>query len=257
MDAVVTKPATIVPPTGDEIEASRKKITDLRKGRLPRMVNWWDIRVLSQVGLRTLISSTIGSYADQRPIQAASDNVPEDELVGRHDYREVCPGGVDENGTRAVQSADGRWTLETGGTTKSLAFDEEGALWVDFVADLGDGFEATYAMAYLMAQPAIVANYPDASGRVDKHRLPAGEILIIGGDMAYPDATVEQYRSNCIDPYNSAFQVPPAAPAPRKLFFIAGNHDWYDGLAAFTSVFCTARDRLRARQGPDARRLAV
>ncbi len=249
MPVVAPTPVTRAPSEAD-LTNSAKLIVDLRKRRLPQMVNWWDASVLAMVGVRNAISATIGSYADQRPMQAAADTVPEAELTGRHDYREVH-----RSGKGAVQDQDGRWVVRgidsaTGlETAKSLAFDPNGALWVDFIADLGDGFEATYAMAYLMAQPSITLPIADKFGKISDTRLPAGEIMIMGGDMAYPNATIKEYRARCIDPYNAAFQLKEGEPAKRKLFFIAGNHDWYDGLAAFTSVFCTARDRLAGGRG--------
>ena len=178
--------------------------------RLPRMVDWFDPVLLGLVGIRTLISTTIGQYADQRPIQAAMDR--EDNrttLALRHDF--------------------------TGARAKELVLDKDGALWVDFIADLGDGYEATYAMAYLMASSTLAVRGADTpDGKLD-----GGEILIFGGDLAYPNATVKEYQSRCLDPYDAAF--PGDGQREKKLFFIAGNHDWYDGLAAFTSVFCAAR----------------
>src|SRR5690242_8384401 len=32
---------------------------------------------------------------------------------------------------------------------------EDGECWLDFAADLGDGFDATYSIAYLLAQPRL------------------------------------------------------------------------------------------------------
>ena len=249
MDSIAREAAEITPPSQDDLHASRQKIYALRKKRLPQMVNWWDASVLLMVGVRNLISATIGNYADQRPMQAAADGVPEDSLTSRHDYRNVWAGGDAEGGVKATQDIEGRWSLTQGEGTKSLAFDADGALWVDFIADLGDGFEATYAMAYLMAQPAINAEIPDQTGKLVAQQLPGGEILILGGDLAYPNATVEEYNARCLVPFNDAFQLKPGETAKRKLFFIAGNHDWYDGLAAFTSVFCTARDRFAKGKG--------
>ena len=40
-----------------------------------------------------------------------------------------------------------------------------------------------------------------------------------------------------------------ARDAERKLFAIPGNHDWYDGLNAFDSLFCSSRDRLSESKG--------
>ena len=61
-------------------------IRRLRRGRLPRMVDWIDPLLLGTVAVRTIISSTIGQYADQRPMQAAMDECSPDELRSRHDY---------------------------------------------------------------------------------------------------------------------------------------------------------------------------
>ncbi|GAB3817832.1 hypothetical protein GCM10027605_69190 [Micromonospora zhanjiangensis] len=47
----------------------------------------------------------------------------------------------------------------------------EGSLWLDYVADLGDGFDATYSIAYLLAQRELT---------VDGQRLPRGQMLVMG-----------------------------------------------------------------------------
>src|SRR5262249_51188194 len=119
---------------------------------------------------------------------------------------------------------------------------EKGAFWIDFIADLGDGFEATYAMAHLLAKPRLEVKC--TSRKEGEIELPAGQILILGGDLAYPNATEEEYRRRCLEPYDWAFPFTPdlenpnKREPPRELFFIAGNHDWYDGLAAFSNQFC-------------------
>jgi len=41
-----------------------------------------------------------------------------------------------------------------------------------------------------------------------------------------------------------AFQLTEDERASRRLCFSAGNHDWWDGLAAYSRVVCTAPDRL-------------
>jgi hypothetical protein len=37
-------------------------------------------------------------------------------------------------------------------STLGLKPDEDGEMWFDYVADLGDGFDATYAIAWLLAR---------------------------------------------------------------------------------------------------------
>ncbi|MFI9641370.1 metallophosphoesterase family protein [Micromonospora sp. NPDC051925] len=108
----------------------------------------------------------------------------------------------------------------------------DGGLWLDYVADLGDGFDATYSVAYLLAQPELT---------VDGHRLPRAQTLVMGGDQVYPSAAYEAYEDRCKGPYQAALPVAP--PERPTLFAVPGNHDWYDGLTAFLRLFVRSRDR--------------
>ncbi|MCU0733222.1 MAG: hypothetical protein MUE84_16780, partial [Hyphomonas sp.] len=67
----------------------RQIIERLRAGELPQMVDWFDPHLLAKVGVRSLLSATIGAYTDQRLIQAATDPATEDELKSRYDYSET------------------------------------------------------------------------------------------------------------------------------------------------------------------------
>jgi hypothetical protein len=191
-------------------------LRQLRKGRLPKMVSWYDPRLLARVGIRTMVSSVFGQYADQRLMQAVTDRCDDEELCRRYDYSD----------------------LKAGDRYRRIATDETGALWIDYVADVGDGFEPTYTMAYLLAQDSL-----DVRGAGN---LRHGEILIMGGDQCYPQATREEYKKRLLLPFEWAFS---ARDPDRKLFAIPGNHDWYDGLNSFDSLFCSSRDRLSEAKG--------
>jgi hypothetical protein len=193
----------------------RQIIERLRAGELPQMVDWFDPHLLAKVGVRSLLSATIGAYTDQRLIQAATDPATEDELKSRYDYS------------------------ETGQPSPILTPDASGAVWVDYIADLGDGFEPTYAMAYLMAEDRL-----EVAGLGEP--LPAGGLLVMGGDQVYPDAAKQEYQARLRDPYDWAFYT---ETPQRKLFAIPGNHDWYDGLSSFGALFCSARDRISGGLG--------
>ncbi len=105
---------------------AERVIAKLRARQLPQMVDWFDPGLLIRIGIRDMISGTIGQYADQRLMQAASDRVAsEQDLALRYDYSNTH-----------VADPDKRITLDAGG-----------AAWIDYIADLGDGFESTYAMA--------------------------------------------------------------------------------------------------------------
>lgn len=108
-----------------------------------------------------------------------------------------------------------------------------GELWFDYVADLGDGFNATYSVAYLLAQRKLV---------LDGQELPRGRVLLMGGDQVYPTANGDSYENRAKGPYRAALpQAPADAPQPT-LFALPGNHDWYDGLTAFLRLFARRKD---------------
>ncbi len=108
----------------------------------------------------------------------------------------------------------------------------DGELWLDYVSDLGDGFHATYSVAYLLAQPRL-----EVDGRV----LPRGQVLLMGGDQVYPVASGDSYESRTKGPYRAALPEAPAGGRPT-LFALPGNHDWYDGLTAFLRLFARRKD---------------
>ncbi|MGH2941591.1 MAG: metallophosphoesterase, partial [Solirubrobacteraceae bacterium] len=122
-----------------------------------------------------------------------------------------------------------------------LDYSAAGELWIDYLSDTGDGWEATYTMAWLLARPAL-----DVGGE----ELPRGRILLLGGDQVYPSASPEQYEDRFIGPFASAL---PDSGMPEKpdMYALPGNHDWYDGLVSFLRVFCTGGEQIgdwRTRQ---------
>ena len=109
--------------------------------------------------------------------------------------------------------------------------DDATELWFDFVADVGDGFDATYSVASLLAAPNL---------SIDGHSLPRGHLLILGGDEVYPVASTRGYEDRTKGPYRAAL---PASSAPRPVMLaLPGNHDWYDGLTSFLRVFTQQRN---------------
>ena len=126
-----------------------------------------------------------------------------------------------------------------------LTAGDDGALWFDYVSDLGDGFDATAAVAWLLTRPAI--ELPD--DRTDElpeapASLPRGRLLVMGGDQVYPYASREKYRQQTELPYllTAAAQTDAAAPGPADAAVVAipGNHDWYGGINLFEDVFVKA-----------------
>ena len=157
------------------------------------MVDWYDPLQLLSTGIEVLISEAMGRRFDYRMME----DVALKQKV--FDY-----------------SRDGK--------------QERQEIWFDFLADTGDGWNSTYAIASLVAQPAL---------QVGDRSLPRGRFLILGGDEVYPFASQRNYRERLVAPFETALETS-EAPHPH-LFAIPGNHDWYDGLVSFSRRFTQRR----------------
>jgi hypothetical protein len=184
------------PPISDD----RPRPTSLRPEQLgftPRPgVPWLSPTLLAGTAVRVVMAGLFGAYLDKRELQGA------------------LPSEVfDESGDTA----------------------QAGAVWLDYVADLGDGFNGTYSIAYLLAQPQLVA---------DGEVLPRGRALIMGGDQVYPTASGQQYEDRFKGPYEAALPQRPDGDGPPTMYALPGNHDWYDGLTAFLRLFARAEGKV-------------
>jgi hypothetical protein len=109
----------------------------------------------------------------------------------------------------------------------------EEELWVDYLADTGDGFAHTFPVAWAVAQDQLeVDGHPEP--------LPAGRVLVLGGDQVYPVASDDAYRDRLVGVFRAALPWREQG-ATRDAVAIPGNHDWYDGLGAFSRAFCQQR----------------
>ena len=179
----------------------------------PKMTNWYDPRQLIDTAIRTVISTTVGQYADPR------SGMPDPKLYNFFDYSEhLEPSKYDFR------------------KDKSRGVRQE--IWIDYVADVGDGFNSTYAVAYNFSQPSLSVH----------GELPRGEILFLGGDAVYPTANWKRYEDQLVAPYRMAFKSGVATgPSPvdselaekPHIFALPGNHDWYDSLVAFKRLICS------------------
>lgn len=160
------------------------------------MVNWLDFGQLLQAGVRAAIATTFGTFADSRLIQCA---------------------------------------LNQPASHPPLAADKKDTLWIDYVADTGDGWNSTYSIAWSISRDTLSVPGIDQP-------LPRADLLVLGGDQVYPTPAGNGYRTRFLDPFRSAFPagIPllRATPDDPTLLAIPGNHDWYDGLDGFTQIFC-------------------
>ncbi len=116
----------------------------------------------------------------------------------------------------------------------------DGTAWIDFVADLGDGFDPTFTVACLVSRQQLDVAVPDGGGT--PLLLPRGHLLVFGGDEVYPTPSATAYEDRTTGPYKAALLAagPSEGPGPA-LVALPGNHDWYDGLTAFLRVFTQRR----------------
>jgi hypothetical protein len=133
-----------------------------------KMVGWYDPFQLARTGYEVFVTTIFGKYSDKRAIQAIADN---GSLRERFCY-EVAKQDSDE-------------------------------FWFDYVADMGDGFDSTYSVAYQLTRPTL--NLVTREKGAIEHATKRGELLVFGGDEVYPVAGWEPYEERLIDPYNTAF----------------------------------------------------
>ena len=182
----------------------------LKIGDIPRhtMVGWFNIKQLALTAFDSIVSKIIGGQADRRLLIALAAN--DKEFYDYTLHHKVVNG--------LVEAAEGP---------------EQKEMWLDFIADTGDGWNPTYSVAYYASKPELELKL---GGK--KYDTQRGSVLIFGGDEVYPTPSAKDYKERLIIPYTQAFgdQKPPENP---HVFAIPGNHDWYDGLEAFTRLFCT------------------
>ena len=118
-----------------------------------------------------------------------------------------------------------------------LELAKEREAWIDFVADTGDGFAATYTVAYAVSRPEI------AAGGETTQR---GTALVLGGDLVYPTPTRDEYELRLLRPFRAA--MPQDGDRRHVVLAIPGNHDWYDNLKSFAHFFMNAGAWIGGRQ---------
>ena len=117
--------------------------------------------------------------------------------------------------------------------TRSLVEAMDRDVWIDFIADTGDDVSVSRAVARLVIERYELPD-PDRPGAW--LTAPRGDILLFGGDTAYPVATVQEIANRVVVPFNEVLSARDDGK-PRVLLGIPGNHDWYDGLDGFRRLF--------------------
>jgi len=124
------------------------------------MVGWYDPRVLMHSAYQVAIANIFGRHSDTRLIEALASQ-PQAEF----DYSQ-----------------------------------QTGDFWLDYVADTGDGWNSTFAIADALARPSLELEH---QGR--RESLAAGRVLVFGGDEVYPYPSRSEYEARTENPYRHAF----------------------------------------------------
>lgn len=175
------------------------------------MTGCFDPALLIRTGIRAAVSTVFGRYADRRETIAAANVIAPVPPDAKPDYSE-----------------------------------HQGDFWFDYLADTGDGWNPTYAMARLLSEDAL----PDPLGA-----LPRGRLLVLGGDQVHPSASRTEYARRFRAPFEEAYR-PGGMPRWREggenaphLYALPGDHDWHDGLNALFGLFCRRRCTLPGALG--------
>jgi hypothetical protein len=203
------------------VEQASEETRAFSPGRLPPPpVAWLHPWQLARTGYHALISTVATEFLDRREMLAALDRVPP---------------GID--GPTALKPVDIGPRGQDRAYIRRDALPDSEDIWIDYSADLGDSWEATYSTALLMASPEL-----EVKGHRDEklpHGLPRAHVVVLGGDQVYPTPTRTRYRTRFRSAFMAALPEQPKGPGVLPcLLAIPGNHDWYDGLTNFVRVFC-------------------
>lgn len=175
----------------------------------PKPVAWLHPFQLLRTSYHVWLSTTMKEFIDRRETLAALDRTavpresyPVSSLTAKTAYEAELPPQFEKNG-----------------------------VWIDFLADIGDSWDATYAVAKLAVQPELkLHGYAGV--------LPTASCVVIGGDLVYPTPSRNRYRLRTRSALVAARPGAPADKPAANLLVIPGNHDWYDGLTNFVREFC-------------------
>jgi hypothetical protein len=192
-----------------------------------KSVGWYDPRQLVRTGIRIATSELFATHADLRLLYPYLH--PEETAF-------LCGGECAGDTAVAVHFMP---------NAKSIT--------LDYIADTGDGFDASYAVAHVATDKELFKLNPELKGQLTEKvtrslggapserllqalRAP-GEILVLGGDEVYPTGTKSDYQQRFVVPFECASAELLKDGQRRLAFSIPGNHDWYENLTAFNEVF--------------------
>ena len=140
----------------------------------PRKVAWLNPLQLLRTGYHVWLVSAATGIIDRREMLAALDR----RSAAREDHSEsVLIAGTH---TDAVLADEKQYDVD--------------GLWLDFLADVGDSWEATYAVASLLVDPHLRDKFPESARRDLPEKFGPAHIVVLGGDLVYPMGSRDAYR---------------------------------------------------------------
>lgn len=112
-----------------------------------------------------------------------------------------------------------------------------GDYWWDFISDTGDGGNASYTVARAVQSPVLAVSVDEGVEADAITELPAGTMLVLGGDLAYPGASNEEYQYRFIEMWEAAKPSTESTHKDLHVLSIPQNHDWFDNISSFNRHF--------------------
>jgi len=146
-----------------------------------------------------------------------------------------------------LRNADRREAYTNAFDFTDLSTSSPDEFWWDFASDMGDGGNATYAVALAAQAPTLTAaaagNQQVPADSPLPATFPTGRLLILGGDLCYPGACPEEYQYRFIEMWEGARPNPALQDAQKKIVLgIPQNHDWFDNASTFHRYFINYDD---------------
>ncbi len=139
----------------------------------------------------------------------------------------MTPDPPEELLARVAETLGG--ASDAGSVTEALGR----SLVLDYLADTGDDPAVAEAISRIVFGEHAVRDVETG----ELVTLPRGDLLIFGGDTAYPVATTLEIHNRVIVPFNRGLGRSGDDGGARVLLGVAGNHDWYGGLDGFARMF--------------------
>jgi hypothetical protein len=131
-------------------------------------------------------------------------------FLGRFDARKMQLAlRTSKNDTHGDQDGVFDFTQNESSVDQQLMDSSNTGFWFDFMSDCGDGFNSSYQVARCLAQPFLrVITQSSTSKQRELRTLPRGKVLVIGGDLAYPDPTPQTYEDRFFRTFEDALPPP-------------------------------------------------